>query len=104
VVAFLHHALVEVHHRRVPAQPKPIMVKLYPSYILLGMVNPFMYLLMLAMQGASGRLRSAAQEMDDDAVEMARRGYRIHSVEELETALIRMPYLRVTYELVDPPR
>jgi hypothetical protein len=93
-----------VHHRRVPAQPKPVVVKLYPSYILLGMLNPFMYLFMLAMQGVWGRLRSGAQEMDDDAVEMAKRGYRIHSVEELETALIRTPYLRVTYELVDPPR
>jgi hypothetical protein len=87
-----------------PAQPKPLVVKLYPSYILLGMLNPLMYLLMLAMQGVWGRMRSGQQEMDDDAVEMATRGYRIASAEELETALLHVPFLRVTYELVDPPR
>ena len=53
-----------------------------------------------------GQLRSQArvvEGMEKDAVSMAKQGYRIVSTLEYERPALGIRYLKVTYELVDPP-
>jgi hypothetical protein len=84
-------------------EPKRVVVKTYGRGSLLGVLSlPFAFL--MARQGMRGWQESAAREMEDDAVAMSKRGYRVGSSEERGMAQFGIVYYRVTYELVDPPR
>ena len=59
-----------------PAEPKPIVVKTYRRGGLLGLLSlPFAFL--MASRGMNGWQEFAARDMEDDAVAMARQGYRV---------------------------
>jgi hypothetical protein len=77
-------------------------VKTYGRGSLLGLLNPFLAAFMAAM-GMSGWQQAAAREMEDDAVAMARQGYRVVSSQELGIPRLGIVYYQVTYEPIDSP-
>jgi hypothetical protein len=82
-----------------PAAPKPIVVKTYGRGSLVGLLSlPFAFL--MASRGMNGWQESAARDMEGDAVEMARQGYRVASSGEYGIPLLGITYLKVTYQLV----
>jgi hypothetical protein len=82
---------------------KRIVVKAYGRGSLLGVLSlPFSYL--MASRGMRGWQESAARDMEDDAVEMARHGYRVVASGEYGMPRFGITYYKVTYELVDEPR
>ena len=83
--------------------PKRTVVKTYGRGSLLGGLNLILAYLM-ASRGMNGWQESAARAMEDDAVAMARQGYRIVSSGEYGLPRFGIVYYKVTYELVDPPR
>ena len=83
-----------------PTEPKPIVVKTYDRGSLLGLLGlPFAFL--MASRGMNGWQESAAREMEDDAVAMARRGYRVVASGEYGLPRLGVIYYRVTYQLVE---
>jgi len=82
--------------------PRRIVVKTYGRGSLLGLLGPIFAFLM-ASRGMNGWQQSAARDMERDAAEMTRRGYRIASSQEYGIPLLGITYQKVTYELVDPP-
>jgi hypothetical protein len=89
------------------ATPRRIVVKEYGrDFIFIAALNPFMTALLVSMVGMEGllerRLESQARAMERDAVEMAKRGYRVVSSHEYEAPRFGIAYQKVTYELVDP--
>jgi hypothetical protein len=88
------------------AKPKRIVAKQYGRDSFLGLANPIAAFFLLGGQGMKGQLRSQArvvESMEKDAVSMAKQGYRIVSTLEYERPALGIRYLKVTYELVDPP-
>src|SRR6266540_2783029 len=84
------------------SEPPRVITKTHGRGSLLGVLSlPFAFL--MARMGMRGWQESATREMEDDAVAMARRGYRIVNSEERGMAQFGIVYYRVTYELVDPP-
>jgi hypothetical protein len=83
--------------------PKRVVVKTYGRGSLLGLLGPIFAFLM-ASRGMNGWQQSAARDMERDAVEMIRRGYRIVSSQEHGIPLLGIAYQKVIYELVDPRR
>ena len=55
----------------------------------------------MASQGMNGWQESAARDTEDDAVAMARRGYRVVASGEYGIPLLGITYYKVTYQLVD---
>ena len=89
------------------AKPKRVVGKEYGRDSFLGLINPIMTFLLLGARGANYRTQyqdRLAQKMEDDAAEMARRGYRIVSSREYARPAFGVSYLKVTYELVEPPK
>jgi hypothetical protein len=82
--------------------PKRIVVKTYGRGSLLGLLGP-LFAFFMASQGMNGWQKSAIRDMERDAIEMAKRGYRIVSSEERAIALFGIVYYKVTYGLVDRP-
>jgi hypothetical protein len=62
---------------------------------------PLAYL--MASRGMHGWQEAAVRAMEDDAVAMARQGYRVASSAEYGMPMFGMTHYKVTYELVDPP-
>jgi hypothetical protein len=90
------------------AKPKRIVVKEYGrDLILFAAMNPLMSLLMVRVLGRTGRSPQyearVALAMEQDAVKMAKLGYRIVSTREYEVPRFGIGYQQVTYELVDRP-
>ena len=56
---------------------------------------------LMASRGASGWQEKAQRDMEKDADEMIRRGYRVVSTEERQVPAFGMYWLDVTFELVD---
>ena len=83
-----------------PAEPKPIVVKTYGCGSLLGLLSlPFAFL--MAPRGMNGWQDQAARDMEDDAVEMTRQGYRVVASGEYGIPLLGITHFKVTYQLVD---
>ena len=53
----------------------------------------------MAAGGMHGWRDSAIRDMEEDAIELAKRGYRVVSTNEYTLPLFGMGYFRVTYEL-----
>ncbi len=87
-------------------RPQRTVVKTYGRDSLLGLLNPFLALMVRAF-GLQFRLKSEGQvaiEMERDAVTMLRKGYRITASAQYEIAPFGAVWHQVTYEPVDPPR
>jgi hypothetical protein len=82
--------------------PRPIVVKTYGRGSFLGFLSPLLAFFM-ARQGMNGWQQSAIHEMEDDAVAMAREGYRIVSSDAVGIPLLGIIAYRVTYERMDDP-
>jgi hypothetical protein len=82
------------------AIPRPRVVKTYGHGSFLGLLSPLLAFLMVR-QGMNGWQQSAMREMEDDAVAMARQGYRIASSDEVGIPLLGIIAYRVTYERMD---
>jgi len=77
-----------------------VVVKTYGRGSLLGLLSlPFAFL--MASRGMNGWQASAARDMEDDAVTMARRGYRVVASGEYGFPRLGITYYRVTYQLVE---
>ena len=83
-------------------EPDRVVVKNYGRGGLLGLISP-LFAFLMARQGMNGWQQRATREMQDDAVAMARRGYRVVSTEEYTMPLFNITYYTVTYELSDSP-
>lgn len=83
-----------------PTSPRTV-VRTYGRASLLGFLSVVFSWLMA--RGMHGWQESAARQMEDDAVAMTKRGYRVASSEELGYPQLGITWYRVTYELVDPP-
>ena len=85
---------------------KRIVVKEYGRDSFLGLANPILTFLAMGALGKRDRPGPPARvvaKMEKDAIDMDRAGYRIVSTQEYERATFGISYLKVTYELVDPP-
>lgn len=77
-----------------------VVVKTYGRGSLLGLLSlPFAFL--MASRGMNGWKESAARDMEDDAVAMARRGYRVVASGEYGIPRLGITYFKVTYQLGD---
>ncbi len=76
------------------------MVKHYGRGSLLGVLS-LPVAAMMASRGATGWQEKAQREMEKDAAEMIRQGYRIVSTVEKQVPAFGMYWLDVTYELID---
>jgi hypothetical protein len=85
-----------------PGSARRVLVKSYGRGSLLGVLG-LMYAYLMARQGMRGWEASAVRAMEDDAVAMARKGYRIVTSEERGMRAFGIVYYRVTYERVDQP-
>jgi hypothetical protein len=84
------------------SEPARVITKTYGRGSFLGLLSlPFAFL--MASRGMRGWQESAARAMEDDAVEMARQGYRITSSNEYGWPIFGITYYKVTYERVDAP-
>jgi hypothetical protein len=79
---------------------RSVVVKTYGRGSLLGLVSlPFAFL--MASRGMNGWQESAARDMEDDSVAMARPGYRVVASGEYGIPLLGITDYKVTYQLVD---
>ena len=77
-----------------------VVVKTYGRGSLLGLLSlPFAFL--MASRGMNGWQESATREMEDDAVAMARLGYRVVASGEYGVPRLGITYYRVTYQRVE---
>jgi len=77
-----------------------VVVKTYGRGSLLGLLSLPLALLM-ASRGMSGWQEAAARDMEDDAVAMARRGYRVAASGEYGVPRLGITYYKVTYQLTE---
>ena len=83
-------------------KPPEVVVKTYGRGSLLGLLSiPFAFL--MAFRGMNGWQQSAARDMEDDAVAMARQGYRVVASGEYGIPRLGTTYYKVTYQLVEQP-
>jgi hypothetical protein len=82
------------------ARPRPTVVKTYGRGSFLGLLSPLIAFLM-ARLGMHGWQQSAMRDMEDDAVAMARQGYRVASSDEVGIPALGIIAYRVTYERMD---
>jgi hypothetical protein len=76
------------------------MVKHYGRGSLFGVLSlPVAWV--MASRGATGWQERAQRDMEQDAAEMTRQGYRIVSTEEKQVPAFGMYWLNVTFELID---
>ena len=83
-------------------RPPQRVVKVYGLGSLLGAWSLLIAYLMAA-GGMHGWRDSAIRDMEKDAVELEKRGYRVVSTDEYALPLFGMGYFKVVYELADPP-
>ena len=81
-----------------------IVVRQYGRDSFLGMLSPVLAAVYVGVLGNQGRLRYETrlqEQMEKDAADMRRRGYRITESREYEMPPFGIHYRRVTYELID---
>jgi hypothetical protein len=83
-------------------EPPRVVAKTYGRGVLLGLLS-LSFAFLMASRGMRGWQESAARAMEDDAVEMARQGYRITSSGEFGWPMFGITYHKVTYERVNAP-
>jgi len=76
-------------------------VRTYGRGSVLGFLSPLLAYVMAA-RGMNGWEASAFRDMERDAGEMARQGYRVVATEERGFAALGITWFNVTYELSDP--
>jgi hypothetical protein len=76
---------------------RPVIVKQYGRGSLLGYLSLPLALLMAAA-GMRGWQQSALRAMEDDAVEMAKEGYRVAATDEYGWPAFGITWYKVTYE------
>ena len=76
-------------------------MKTYGRGSILGFLSPLLAYVMAA-RGLNGWETSAFRDMERDATEMARQGYRVVTSEERGFPAFGMAWFTVTYELRDP--
>ena len=82
-------------------EPPRIVVRTYGRGSLLGVLSlPFAFL--MASRGMHGWQDRATRDMEDDAVAMARQGYRVVSADEYGMPVFGIRTWKVTYEWMDP--
>ena len=84
------------------SESKRVIVRTYGRGSFLGLLSPILAAFMASM-GMRGWQESAVRDMERDAVEMARQGYRVVSSEEFGYPRFGATYFKVTYEPADPP-
>ncbi len=90
--------------RRSPDQVIPgRIVKHYGRGSFLGLISPILAAFMASL-GMNGWRQSALRDMENDAIEMARKGYRVVSTEEAALPLFGAISYTVTYEAAEPRR
>jgi hypothetical protein len=77
-------------------------VKTYGRGSILGFLSPLLAYVMAA-RGMNGWEASAFRDMERDATEMARQGYRVVASEERGFPALGITWFSLTYELSDPP-
>jgi hypothetical protein len=88
------------------SKPRRIVVRQYGRDSFLGLISPFMT---FALLGGTGRPRRPGppdrviENMEEDAIEMTAKGYRVVASHQYERPALGISYVKVTYELVDPP-
>ncbi len=82
---------------RMPATQPERVVRTYGRGSFLGFLSPLLAYFMAAA-GMRGWETSARRAMEQDAVEMARRGYRVASADETTLPALGIVSFRVTYE------
>ncbi len=80
-------------------EPAHTVVKTYGRWSFLAFISPLLAILWVNQLRAEGRLASEDPEVMRDVAEMARKGYRVISVEQYELPIFGIDYRRVTYEL-----
>jgi hypothetical protein len=85
--------------RIVLTPPKRTVLKVYGPGNFLGLLNPVMTSLMVALRFWEARETELTAAMERDVQEMARQGYRVASSQEFRMPLLGFPYWKVTYEL-----
>lgn len=73
-----------------------VVVRTYGRGSLLGALSPILAFFM-ASRGMRGWQESAIRDMEDDAVAMARRGYRVVTTQEYGSRPFGITYFKVTY-------
>ncbi len=84
--------------------PDRIVVRQYGRDSFLGMLSPVLAAVYVSVLGNQGRLRYESrlqEQMEKDAAEMRRRGYRIVDEQVYEMPPFGIHYRRVTYQLAD---
>ena len=77
-----------------------VVVKTYGRGSLLGLLSiPFAFL--MAYRSMNGWREKAVRDMEDDAVEMSRQGYRVAATGEYGIPALGITYYKVTYQLAD---
>ena len=79
-------------------RPPSRIVKLYGLGSLMGAWS-LLVAYVLAVGGMHGWRDSAIRDMEKDAIELAKQGYRVVSSDEYTLPLFGMGYFKVTYEL-----
>ena len=85
------------HHA---SSPRTI-TKAYGRGGFLGLLSPVLAFFM-ASRGMNGWQETAIRQMEDDAVAMVRRGYRVAATQEIGVPLLGITAYKVTYELMRP--
>ncbi len=83
------------------AQPPSTITRTYGRGSLLGFLAPLFAWLMASI-GMHGWEDRARRDMEADAIEMRRRGYRVAVADEYRVPALGVTWFKVTYELVGP--
>ncbi len=86
------------------AEPKRTVIRQYGRDSFLGLLSPLLALITVGILGPDRRAAAIERAMEKDAALMFARGYRIASTQEYTVPRLGVGYLKVTYELVDPPK
>jgi hypothetical protein len=78
-------------------------VKTYGRWSFLGLISPLLAVLYVGKLRSEGRLASEDPAVIHDMAEMARKGYRVVSMETYELPVFGIDYRKVTFERAEDP-
>jgi hypothetical protein len=82
-------------------EPPPTVVKTYGRWSFLGLISPLLAILYVGRLRAEGRVFSEDPAVIADMSEMARKGYRVVSMQQYELPMFGIDYRTVTYQRAD---